>query len=242
MSNLPVDPRTLAAEFWKDMGAEDFSTPRISLAQWTSKESSSAGKFVSNTGNVFDFLPSCKLIVPTKTRVLFSGDNRSRCASDNFYSPASRIKDPVSANCLTCAVGQWGESPLKDQLAKETKPKNYNPNKPLCNETYQLLIADRDWNLFFIKFQKTQLKVVSEGLFTRIRHSFNSVAPYEVQFDINPVEVGTYFNVSFDNFKIVDEAERGKGAELYLGWSKKASDVLAKQHEEMDLAHDEPPF
>jgi hypothetical protein len=244
MSNL-VDPKTIAATFWDTMEVKDFTVPRVELGQNVGKIGSGgkAGKFVFNTGEVRDSMLECKLLVPTKTRVLY-GAGSARCASDNFFNPSDRIQNPVSANCLTCPVAQWGEDPLKDKVAEETKPKNYNPKKPLCNETYNLLMADKDWNLFFIKFQKTQLKIVSEKLFTRLRYNFGANPPYEVAFDLKSVPVDdTYFNIEFDNFRVIPDEQKTVAQDAYMSWSSRAKDVLAKQHKEMDESHDEPiPF
>lgn len=243
MSNLPADPRALSTMFWKDMSQEDFSVPRVVLAQGMGKHKLSQGKFVYNTGTILPSLEGCKLIVPTKTRVLYNFNNKARCSSDNFYQPSQRIANPVSESCLTCPVGTWGESDLKNKIAEEIKPKSYNPNKPLCNETYNLLMADKNWNLFFIGFQKTQLKAVSEKLFTRLRHSFGGNAPFHVSFDITSHPVGEYYNVEFNNFKLLDEDERAKGAEAYQNWHDRAQGVLARQHKEMDDAKEEEiPF
>jgi hypothetical protein len=231
------------------MDQKDFTIPRVDLVQPTSKkyDAKLIGSFVFNTGETVPMFKGCKLIVPTKTRVLYAGEGRARCKSDNFYAPSEHVKNPVSSNCLTCPASDWGQNDVKDGIAREVKPRNYDANKPLCNETYNLLMADESWNLFFIKFQKSQLGLVNKKLFTRLRYNYGKDAPYTVAFDMVPVKTDTYYVVEFENFRVIPDDQKQIAQDCYMQWSKRAGDVLKTQHEEMDLSKhdlsdDEPPF
>lgn len=235
MSNLPVDPREAASDFWgnSNLESKDFAIPRVTIGQATTSKGE-PGKFNFNSGVSLDSMPGCKLIVPTKTRVLYNGDGPARCRSDNSYQPSQSISAPISDNCLTCFAAQWGtDDPAKIALADELRVQEGQRNKPLCAETYNLLMADKDWNLFFIAFQKSQLKIVSEKLFSRIKSM--GLPGYMVSFDMDLQRITgggkTYYSVVFDNFQETDD-ETGK--EIYAQWSRRAQDELAKQHDTMD--------
>lgn len=241
MSNL-VDPNTLAAGFWDGLDATDFAVPRVSIGQPTS-DKGLPGKFNFNNGSHRDDMLECKLIVPSKTRVLYAGRGRSRCASDNYYEPSKRIVNPVSPNCLACPLSQWETNPEKEAMAKELgADSKLDLNKPLCAEVFNLLMADKDWNLFFIGFQKTQLKVVKDKLFSRLKYGFNGEPPFQVAFDMKLKKVSgankSYYEVEFENFRVAPDKQRG--AELVAMWKSRAAEVLAHQHEEMDKQHDGP--
>lgn len=242
MSDI-VDPRTIASGFWDDLDTQDFAIPRVTLGQATSTKGE-PGKFNFNTGLSVAAMLHCVLIVPRKTRVLYQGKGKSRCASDNFYEPSRRISEPVTTNCLTCPLAQWGDDPVKNEWAQKIGDSKYDGKKPLCTETYNLLMADNKWNLFNIGFQKVQLKTVSEKLFTRLRYNFGGVPPFHVAFDMEATRVSgndrVYYTVDFKNFRELDEEGKSRATSIYQGWKDRFGDALAKQHEDMDNEKSEP--
>lgn len=228
-------------DFWGNMETKDFGIPHVSIGQPTTKsKKGKPGFFNYSNGKSVERIDNVKLIVPTKTRVLYQGEGRARCKSDNYYHPSGFVKDPISQNCMTCPASQWGDrDPAKLKIAAELNVKDVE--KPLCTETYNLMMADGNWMPFFAQFQKTQIKVVSEQLFSRIRYDYNRVPPYAVAFDMSlrKVESGNnnYYTVVFDCFRVVDDYKRGE--DLYLAFSKRAHEILAKDHETMDQRHDQ---
>ena len=223
-------------DYWGEtnLGQSDFAIPRVKIGQPTSD--GEAGKFLFNNGQALDALLGVKLIVPRKTRVLYHGRGRARCKSDDFFKPSSYVVNPVSSNCQTCFASAWDESEEKARLAAEIGAKDLN--KPLCNETYNLLCADMDWNLFFISFQKTQLTIVKEKLFSRLR-SFGKPA-FEMMFDmklvLNQGAGRKWYSVVFDNFLPANSPEKGRA--LWAEYSKVAQQILSEQHEAMDKEKD----
>ncbi len=234
-----VDPRTLAAGFWNSLTADDFSAPVVSIGQGTGTKGL-PGNFIFNSGDQKPVLLNCKLLHAKKGRVLYSAKSASLCGSDDFYVPAARHKDKMSEQCMTCPLQQWGDNELKQQVKKNFGLSMVNNlEKPMCNETYNLLMADENCNPFFISFSKTQLKVVSEKLLSRLRMGFGQYAPFLVAFDMSLVKKTgpgmSYYTTVFDNFRpIVDGGEAARVTDLYQGWANKAADVLARQYEEMD--------
>lgn len=241
MSNELINPQ----DFWQNTNIDqtDFSIPRCTIGQ-KSTEKGKPGMFNFNNGTSVESMPKCTLIVPRKTRVLYgpTTGSPSRCGSDDFYQPAQRYDKPISQNCLSCFAAQWGDDPAKVALAKELN--RQDPYKPLCSETYNLLLADQNGSPFFISFQKTQLKLVQEKLFSRLRHEFGRIPPYQVNFDMTLEKLTnangqTYYSVVFDNFVATEDEY---GTNLYMMFSKRAGDILAQQHQQMDDDKDEVPF
>lgn len=237
MGNELVGP----GNFWGDMSPSDFAIPRVDIGQPTSERE--AGRFNYNTGASLETMPGCKLLVPRKTRVLYrSAMKASRCASDDYYKPAERVKAPISQSCMTCFAADWGDDEPKKQLAEEIG-KTGNINPPLCKETYNLLMLDADNHPFFIKFQGTQLKVVQEKLFSRLKFDHSKVPPHLVQFDMAlglVIKPGTkYYTTEFSNFEVSDE-ESHETIDMFRNkFASLAQDILAKQHEQMDKEHAE---
>jgi hypothetical protein len=240
MSKDLVNPN----EFWGNLEpAKDFAIPRVDIGQPTSK--GEAGHFNFNNGRSDKVLKACKLLAPTKTRVLYSGDNASRCSSDDYYSPSQRVKDPISSNCMSCYASDWGEDHEKVMLAKEIG-KQGSINPPLCKETYNILMLDEENAPFFIKFQGTQLKVVSQKLFSMLQFNFGNVLPYLVEFDMRlDLIQGSgkkYFSTVFENFKQVGETDVDEVTKKWENFKSVAMSILAKQHEDMDAeARDAEP-
>ena len=243
----PSSVQALANEFWGEMDSGDFKIPRVSIGQPTTKQAKGKpGHFNYSNGKSIELIENVKLILPKKTRVLYQGNNRARCKSDNFYQPSAYVQDPISNDCLKCPAAQWGDRDrVKVALAEELQVKDVE--KPLCSETYNLLMADGNWMPFWANFQKAQLKIVGEQLFSRLRYDYNHVPPYGVAFDmrLKKIENGmnSYYTVTFDSFRVLDSYE--PGAKLYQALSKRAQEILAQEHENMDRAHDqaasEPP-
>lgn len=249
MSNLTVSG---GSDFWGEMTNEDFAIPQVSIGQPTStKDGAKPGHFIYNTGLALEKIEGCTLVDPGKARIFFGGTGtkrgRARCASDNFYVPAPRIKNPVSVNCLTCPAAQWGvDDPIKNKLALEVGHK-HPQNAPLCNETYRLLVADSENKMFFLTLKSTALKVVREKLFSRIRNEFGGYPPFGVSFDLSLEKIksdnGVYYIPAFDNFKPLTEEATGHRFMLNQTYGgKKAAQILGKQHEAADEAYDQSPF
>lgn len=244
MSDLvPKNPGALTTGggFWGQMEQTDFAIPHVTLGQpMSQKEGVEAGKYCFNNGRKVSVIEGGVLIYPLKTRVLYAGLNKgSRCASDNYYTPASRIKDPISQSCLTCVATKWGETdPAKLALAREIGAQRLG--NPLCKETYNCLMAvwhDGDFMPFFIAFQSAALKVVSEKLFSNLRFNWSKHAPYHVAFDMGVVELkgqGRYFQPTFGNFRLVPPEHRERLDQLYHMHSQSAQAALAQDHEAMD--------
>lgn len=243
MSNELINPKDfqgLADDFWgsSNLDKSDFAIPRVSIGQPTSKKGE-PGHFNYNNGTSVRFIKGCKLIVPQKTRVLY-GNSASVCKSDNSIEPSSFVREPISKNCMSCYASSWGDDiPEKIELAKKLGVKEGEWNKPLCTETYNLLLADEKWQPFFIAFQKTQIKVVQEKLFSRLKAM--RVPPYIVSFDLSLAKITgnnqVYYSAVFEEFKEVSKEEQKIGHDLWAAYSKSAQTILSNQHEAMDQEH-----
>ena len=243
MSNI-VDPRTLAKDFWSEMDPSDFSIDRAYVGQKTSKNPKAVkGHFNFSSGTSTPLVENCKLIVPTKGRVLYGGPKgRALCASDNFMEPSPRIQTPVSKSCLDCPLKDWDYNEDK-QLWSEKMITDHpiDLKKPLCQDSYSMLMATDKWAPFFISFQKTQIAVLKKQLLSRLRTEWFKHAPFHVAFDMGLKDEGTYYSVTFTNFREVEDKSMGTG--LYQAWKSRASEAVAKQYEEMDNEKDEEvPF
>lgn len=237
MSNI-VDPNSIT-NFWDEMESKDFDTPRVIIGQ-KDANNKKRGLFCYNDGRQVSSI-RCRLLVPSKTRVLYGPtfQSASTCRSDNYTSPSPSIANPISTNCMTCYAAQWGDDdPNKMALWKRNNGSKGSLNKPLCSDTYNLLMVNEEFNPFFISFQKTALKVVSKTLFSRIRFEFNGVPPFDVSFTMSTEEVGTgtetYFLPVFSDFAHDPDP---RGLPLYKAMSKSARNILAKQHDDMDAEH-----
>jgi hypothetical protein len=241
MSNEMVNPQ----DFWSatNLDQSDFAIPRITIGQANTTKGK-PGYFNYNSGSSVEEMKGCKILVPRKTRVLYGKgiNSRSRCKSDNFYNPSKHVEHPISSSCVSCYAAQWGDAPEKVTLAKELGANDVN--KPLCAETYNILMADGSWNMFFISFQKTQLKLVQEKLFSRLQSEFAGIPPYAVGFDmklerIQSANGNVYYSTVFDNFRTVDDYDVGE--KLWRQYSTRAEDILSTQHEGMDTEKDVTP-
>ena len=239
MSNELIDPKKLAAGFWSSLSIEDFSAPMVSIGQGTGSKGL-PGNFIFNSGDQKPALLNCKLLHAKKGRVLYSSKSRSLCGSDDFYKPAARHENKMCTDCQGCPLQAWGSNPRKEEVKKQFGLEMVKDlEKPMCHETYNLLMADENCNPFFISFQKSQLKIVSEKLLSRIRMSFGNYTPFLVAFDMSLIKKQgpgvSYYTTVFENFRPVVGEEAEKMASIYTAWSTKAADVLAKQYEESDL-------
>lgn len=228
-SNVPATD-----DGWGNMDRSDFKIPMVKIAQPTSKKGT-PGYFVYNNGKEVQVFENCKLIVPSKRRVLFGEtyESASRCGSDNFHYPSANIKDPVSDVCGSCPAAQWGDSDeVKLDWHKKLKRKPGTEKQPLCAEVYLLLMGDENNSPFFISFMKTQLKIVSEKLLSRIRQEYPGSRPYEVSFSMGLERTDAYYSVDFDDFKLLDDYSIPE--KLYQAYSKTANDIATKEFDAMD--------
>lgn len=243
MSNIiPKDQETaLANEFWDGFDNADLKIPHVSVGQPTTKaEKGKPGHFNYSIGKSVVEVTGVKMILLKKGRVLYAGDGPARCKSDNYYQPSSHIKQPPANDCLMCPLAEWGVNDQKELMRDQLRLKaNTDLNKPLCTEGFNILMADENWLPFWFKAQKTQMKVVSEQLLARLRYDFHGKPPYAVSFDmrlrLNEGGGNKYYSCVFENFKAIEDYSMG--ANLYRALSKRAEDMLARDHEAMDEAH-----
>jgi hypothetical protein len=222
--------------FWDEFDAKDFEPPLVTIGQPSSKKYKE-GLFNFNTGLAVESIKSCKLIVAKKGRVLFDGKGAT-CASDNHHVPSARIKEPISQSCQGCFAAQWGESEEKNELHKRLKL-TFGRDKPICAETYNLIIADQDNSPFIITLMKAQLEVVKKKLFSRLRFEFAGVNPWLVSFDLGLEKgqgVGNYYVVSFNNFNKVATDEVPGLNSLHLSLSNRAQTILSDGFEKAEEA------
>jgi hypothetical protein len=68
--------------------------------------------------------------------------------------------------------------------------------------------------------------------------SFGNHAPFLVAFDMSLMKKqgggNTYYTTVFENFRPVVDKEADVMTGLYTAWSARATEVLARQHEESD--------
>ena len=221
--------------FWDDFGAKDFEPPLVSIGQPSSAKKV-AGEFNFNTGKHTPVLKHVKLLVPRKGRVLFS-DNKAACASDNSHVPSARIQNPVSPSCEGCFAAQWGDSDPRKSALYRKLGLSFGEEKPLCAETYNLIMVDENMSPFIISFYKAQLEPVKKKLFSKLRFEFGHVEPWQVAFDMS-LEKGTgkgnYYVVRFDHFMVVDEDEKERLEVLYRSMSSRANNIIGEQFEKAD--------
>lgn len=246
MSNLPTErgPDKLSTEFWDGLDVGTIRPPHVTLGQpMTDASRGKPGNWNYSTGNSVPEILSVKLILVKKGRVLFNGNARARCKSDNFHEPSRYVEQPISHSCITCPAKDWQVNPIKQGIAKELNLRaNTDLNKPLCTESLSLLLADSDWLPFWGKFMKTQIKVVSQQLLTRIRYNFFKEPHWGVSFDMRTNLVqgagSKYYSAVFENFKVLSPEEQDKGKALVQMFSKRAEEILSEEHEAMDVKHD----
>src|SRR5690606_28313908 len=114
--------------------------------------------------------------------------------------------------------------------------------KPMCKETYNLMMVDGENRPFIISFQGTNLKVVSEKLFSRLK--YQKLPPFHVAFDMKLFRTedrqgNGYYNVAFENFR--EASDKELMTELYQSYRQRAQAIVSEQHESMDRAHDAEP-
>jgi hypothetical protein len=233
---------------WGNMESSDFAIPHMKIGQPMTKKGE-MGAFNFSNGASHKTLTGVKLLVPHKTRVLYGKtfDSGSRCASDNYHVPSSRIQNPISPSCLTCFAAQWGDDDQrKVDLAFELGKQGNNIRPPLCKETYNPLMVDGGMRPFFAQFQGTNLKEFSEKLLSRLRFEFSQVPPYMVSFDMGlKMASGEYkvYQPEFTNFKILEGEEAERMTNMWHAFSQTAAKKLADAHAQMDAEkHDEVPF
>lgn len=237
----------VAADFWGNMDTSDFSIPHVKIGQPMSKKGK-AGEYNFSNGATLPVIKGVSLLVPMKTRVLYGKglNDKARCSSDNYHTPATRILEPISPSCLNCFAKEWGdEDPRKVSLARELERKG-NIKSPLCKDTYNPMLVTEDGKPFFIQFQGLALKVVSEQLLSRLRYDFARVPPFLVAFDMGLTQAkDTEYKVyipTFENFRVLDGEAAEKMQNLWSAYSESAASRLAEAHAQMDADKDEVPF
>lgn len=236
MSNI-VDPKTLAKDFWEDMDATDFKIDRVIVGQKSSKNPSYVkGEFNFMSGSSTPIVKECKLVVPTKGRVLYGGPKgKALCGSDNFMDPSPRFETPVSSSCMECPLKDWDFNEDKSHWAKRLDtPHKPDLEKPLCQESYTMLMATSDWSPFFMSFQKSQIQLIKKQLLSVLRTKWMGTAPFHVAFDMGLKDEGNWYSVTFSNFREASSPEMGTA--MYQEWKARAAGAAAKQYEDMDKA------
>lgn len=172
-------------------------------------------------------------------RVLFGAtfDSPAMCRSDNFHQPSPSIAAPVCDSCGACPLGKWDNQ--LDDNAKGVKRryeqllgKKKSSPAPLCNETINVIVADKRLIPFVLKFQKTQLKIVTDQLINKLRFNNKGKRAWETMFDVTLVDKDSYYEYRFENFRDNPDSELYK--ELYETVSVIAEQALAAQHAQMD--------
>lgn len=245
MNSLTKYGAPTVSEFWGEMETADFAIPSVVLGQPTSSKGK-VGEFNYNNGMSVPELKGVSLLVPSKTRRLFAGKGRpTRCGSSNFHTPDARYQDPVSESCMVCPAAEWEMNDVKARLIKEMSLSK-DGVRPLCDQTYSLLLVDQNGVPFFMDFRGSSLKSIQEKLFSRLRLQFATVPPYGVQFDMRPnrldAKKGVYYEVLFENFVIGDEARVEACENLYRMYSKNAANIREDQIKTMDEANEDVPF
>lgn len=180
-------------------------------------------------------------------RVLYGAtfDSAARCRSDDYKVPSPSIAEPVSESCLECPLGQWDNKLSDDQkefkfkFAKELSPKKAGQPQPLCNETINVVFADARLTPFVMKFQKTALKIVNEQLINKLRYGVQGKKTYQMMFDVSLVELDSYYECKFDNFRENTQPEVYKELQTEVGLIAEA--MLAQQHAQMDAEKEAAP-
>ena len=238
MSNeIAVKGMAPVADFWGDMGQEDFAIPSVTIGQPTSSKGT-MGQYNYNNGLAVPFLNGVSLLVPSKTRRMFAGKGKpTRCGSSNFHNPDERYQNPPSKSCMNCPMAVWDENPAKIAMAKELGI-THSLEKPLCDQTYTLLMVDGEGVPFFIDFRSSSLKIIQEKLFSRLRLEFVGVAPFAVQFDMSLLRLdakkGVYYESVFGNFRVGSQERAEKLGSLYQQYSKRAANLREDQISKMD--------
>lgn len=256
MSNIIQKPSgAVTLHGHENLDASDYRPPKVTIGQPTSKTEGAAGKFVFSTGEMREQLLEVVPILATKTRVLYAkdyGKKAARCSSDNFFSPADRIQDPVCGQCaervgnkteVVCPAAKWGD---KHEDKAEVARKLGMPNsfKPLCAESVNILLIDKDGLLpYWLTLQKTQIEVAQKQLFTA--YMMRGLPFYAASIDIKLQKIsnsnGTWFQVWFSNINKLENHEKFEG--IYRMFSGRAEKDLAELHREADEANsEEAPF
>lgn len=249
MSNLPAQ---YDMDMFGNLDQTDFVTPRCTIGQPTGK--GTPGKFNFNNGATYDKLSGVVMLVPSKRRFLGAKDNKVACASDNFYDPSARIQSPICGQCaeldfitkkpvLSCFAAAWGEDPAKDNLAKKLGV-NLPGKKPLCQETYELLLWSEETGPFTATFSKTQINIISEKWLSRLRISRRPI--YASSIDLNLDKMASpavYYSLRLDNFKEVTGDLLAELKNTYEVFKPKADKIVTDTYEKMaEEKKEQDPF
>jgi hypothetical protein len=235
-------------DFWGNLESDNLKVPHMKIGQGTSRRGQ-PGQFNFTDGRSEPEIKNAKLLIPRMTRVLYAKEWNApaRCASDDFYSPAPRIQQPISPNCLNCYAKEWGDKdPRKQALGKELGVRPDRLVVPLCKETFNSMFLDGNGVPFFSTFQGTAWKIVNVELVNRLKFNFREVPPYMVAFDIgikeDPKSANRIFIPTFSNFRVVEGQEAEMMDHYYQMFQSKAAEILAQAHAQMDAEKDAVPF
>lgn len=251
MSNIISKPSGVLAGH-ENLDASDYRPPKVTIGQPTSKTEGAAGKFVFSTGEMRESLLTIVPLLATKTRVLYGegfGKKSARCGSDNFFTPASRIENPVCTKCaeksgskieVVCPAAKWGDRHEDKALVAE-KLGVKNTFKPLCTESVNLLLMDKDGMLpFWLQLQKTQIEIAQKQLFTA--YMMRGLPFYAASIDIKLQRIsnerGNYYQVWFSNITKLSDDAASKFEGIYNVFSGRAERDLASLHADQDKEND----
>lgn len=193
-----------AAEYLAEEGFGLDSFPKYTVGQGSPKVGK-VGHFNLQDGTAIETLSAVSFLMKLSSRVLFHGRNirnkNARCASDDGINPAvERLeRGPVNSiengGCRSCPAAVWSadgtdadifNSDFKDLLAKDIGYPQFDPKKPLCTYTENLILVGPDDKPFIIQVAKHNLKVVEQLQMMLKTMALKMRAPgWALQFDLS---------------------------------------------------------
>lgn len=212
-NGLAEKPEMLGLETFDNA---DLIIPRYRITQPTSKEGT-PGLFRNNLTREETDKLSVVVLAAAKGRVLWSEniDEDPICRSSNGIVPSDNIENPVSEICGVKENGKRFEPVCNNALWGE------DHERPLCNETINLLCVGRDDRVpFFISLHGTQLKSARAYL-SAVGLRRKSLYEYEAVMTLKETNngKGRYFTIEFSELKENTDDDKETFRNLYFQFS-----------------------
>lgn len=243
MKTMNLEPRALGPkgiqDFWQDFSSDDFSMPRVTIGMGSPMKGK-LGHFNFSTGESLLELNGVSLLGRTNGQILYGGLGTvpPRCASDDGLNPASRIEQKVTevkdGGCNACYARSWGVDARKDAI-QASLGLPLPDEKPICQSTISLLMADKAGMPFVLLTKTHNLRVVKQFLFTglRMRSIAHNVHAFGMAFDMSlraMPGLGNRHELLIGNWHKLDGKPLSARQSLYETLGRKTREIVTYQH------------
>lgn len=238
------------------------SFPKVTVGQGSPSKGKKVGHFNFESGESLEKIEGVTFVFNHPSNVLFHGQNSKKknaaCGSDDGINPSERFQNPVTAinqgGCRNCPAMRWSsgqsdeevhDSEFKRILSVELGYPSFQPHKPLCTYTENLVFFDKNGALFELQVTKhnldplKKLKMLVQAMVIKRR-----VPAIALTMDIwlTPVEgQGNRHLLQFsksDDWKTVDIETVKSRAFLASVIKREAPKMMALKHAEADAVHE----